>query len=44
MSPQLRRLTGKHLPFSDDDIIEIMKAGSRQPVTARQHRPHCGAV
>jgi hypothetical protein len=27
---------GKHLRFSDDDIAEIMKAGARQPVTARQ--------
>jgi hypothetical protein len=26
---------GKHLRFSDDDIEEIMKAGARQPVTAR---------
>ena len=26
---------GKHLRFSDDDIAEIMKAGVRQPVTAR---------
>ena len=26
---------GRHLRFSDDDIIEIMKAGARQPVTAR---------
>src|ERR1039457_652738 len=27
---------GKHLRFSDEDIAEIMKAGERQPVTARQ--------
>ena len=27
---------GKHLRFSDDDIAEIMKAGARQPVTARE--------
>ena len=30
---------GKHLRFSDDDIAEIMKAGARQPVTARERRP-----
>ena len=30
---------GKHLRFSDDDIAEIMQAGSRQPVTARAPRP-----
>jgi hypothetical protein len=30
---------GKHLRFSDDDIAEIMQAGSRQPVTARERRP-----
>ncbi len=29
---------GKHLRFSDGDIAEIMKAGSRQPVTARERR------
>lgn len=29
---------GKHLRFSDDDIAEIMKAGARQPVTARGRR------
>ena len=29
---------GKHLRFSDDDIAEIMKAGARQPVTAREPR------
>ena len=29
---------GKHLRFSDDDIAEIMKAGSRQPVTSRERR------
>jgi hypothetical protein len=29
---------GKHLRFSDDDIAGIMKAGARQPVTARQRR------
>ena len=29
---------GKHLRFSDDDISEIMKAGARQPVTARERR------
>jgi excisionase family DNA binding protein len=29
---------GKHLRFSDDDIAEIMKAGARQPVTARERR------
>jgi hypothetical protein len=26
---------GKHLGFSDDDIAAIMKAGARQPITAR---------
>lgn len=26
---------GKHLRFSDDDIAEIMKAGAREPVSAR---------
>ena len=30
---------GKHLRFSDDDIVEIMKAGARQPVTTRGHQP-----
>jgi hypothetical protein len=30
---------GKHLRFSDEDIAEIMRAGSRQPVTAREPRP-----
>jgi hypothetical protein len=30
---------GEHLRFSDDDIAEIMKAGSRQPVTVREGRP-----
>ena len=30
---------GKHLRFSDGDIEEIMKAGARQPVTSRDHRP-----
>jgi hypothetical protein len=30
---------GKHLRFSDDDIAEIMRAGARQPVTAREPRP-----
>ena len=30
---------GKHLRFSDHDIEEIMKAGARQPVTGRGHRP-----
>ena len=30
---------GKHLRFSDNDIAEIMKAGARQPVTARERRP-----
>ena len=29
---------GKHLRFSDNDIAEIMRAGARQPVTAREHR------
>jgi Helix-turn-helix domain len=29
---------GKHLRFSDDDIAEIMKAGSCQPVTSRERR------
>lgn len=29
---------GKHLPFSGDDIAEIMKAGARQPVTSRERR------
>jgi hypothetical protein len=29
---------GKHLRFSDDDIAEIMKAGSRQPVISRERR------
>jgi hypothetical protein len=27
---------GKHLRFSDDDIEKIMRAGARQPVTARE--------
>ena len=27
---------GKHLRFSDDDIAEIMRAGARQPITARE--------
>ena len=30
---------GKHLRFSDEDIAEIMRAGSCQPVTAREPRP-----
>jgi hypothetical protein len=30
---------GKHLRFSDDDIAEIMRSGSRQPVTTRDRRP-----
>jgi excisionase family DNA binding protein len=29
---------GKHLRFSDDDLAEIMKAGSRQAVTSREPR------
>jgi hypothetical protein len=29
---------GKHLRFSDDNIAEIMKAGARQPITARERR------
>lgn len=29
---------GKHLRFSDDDISEIMRAGSRQPITSREQR------
>ena len=29
---------GKHLRFSDDDIAEIMKAGTRQPVTSHERR------
>jgi hypothetical protein len=29
---------GKHLRFSDDDIAQIMRAGARQPVTARERR------
>jgi hypothetical protein len=29
---------GKHLRFSDEDIAEIMKAGAREPVTAREPR------
>ena len=29
---------GKHLRFSDGDIAGIMKAGARQPVTARERR------
>lgn len=29
---------GKHLRFSDDDIAEIMRAGAREPVTARERR------
>jgi len=33
---------GKHLRFSDDDIAEIMRAGARQPVTARQPPPRGG--
>jgi hypothetical protein len=35
---------GKHLRFSDDDIAAIMKAGERQPITARQPRPLGGTV
>lgn len=30
---------GKHLRFSDDDIAEIMRAGSCRPVTEREPRP-----
>jgi excisionase family DNA binding protein len=33
---------GKHLRFSDDDIAEIMNAGSRQPITSRQRRDRRG--
>jgi hypothetical protein len=29
---------GKHLRFSDDDIVGIMKGGARQPVTSRERR------
>ena len=29
---------GKHLRFSDDDVAEIMKAGSRQPITVCERR------
>jgi hypothetical protein len=29
---------GKHLRFSDDDLAEIMRAGAREPVTAREPR------
>jgi hypothetical protein len=29
---------GKHLRFSDDDIANIMHAGSRQPITSRLPR------
>ncbi len=29
---------GKHLRFSDDDIVEIMKAGAHQPITVRERR------
>jgi hypothetical protein len=35
---------GKHLRFSDGDIVEIMKAGARQPVTARERRPGRGTA
>jgi hypothetical protein len=35
---------GKHLRFSDGDIAEIMKAGARQPVTARERRPGRGTA
>ncbi len=35
---------GKHLRFSDDDLAAIMQAGARQPITARQPRPHGGTV
>ena len=35
---------GKHLRCSDDNIAEIMKAGARQPVTARERRASHGAI
>jgi hypothetical protein len=35
---------GKHLRFSDCDIAEIMNAGARQPVTARERRPGRGTA
>jgi hypothetical protein len=35
---------GKHLRFSDDDVAEIMRAGSRQPVTSRPPRPRGGTT
>jgi hypothetical protein len=35
---------GKHLRFSDDDIAEIVRAGARQPVTARHSRPRDGTT
>ena len=35
---------GKHLRFSGDDIAAIMKAGARQPITARPPRPHGGTI
>ena len=35
---------GKHLRFSDGDIAEIMKAGARQPITARERRPGRGTA
>jgi hypothetical protein len=34
---------GKHLRFSDAEIVGIMQAGARRPVTARQRRPRGGA-
>jgi hypothetical protein len=30
---------GKHLRFSDEDIVAIMKAGERQPITTRGRTP-----
>jgi hypothetical protein len=35
---------GKHLRFSDGDVAEIMKAGARPPVTARERRPGRGTA
>lgn len=35
---------GKHLRFSDSDIAEIMRAGARQPVTARKRGARGGAT
>ena len=29
---------GKHLRFSDSDIVQIKQAGAREPLTRRRHR------